>query len=68
MQPISCPYCGRTYTHALSHRPMEDYPNHFKQGCFFAMVAHCEANPLHLFTILVGEHKGQILLDVLKAI
>jgi len=66
-EAVCCPYCGHNYVHSISTMDVENYPDEFKQKCLFAMAAHCETNPKHLFTILIGQHKGQILLSTLKA-
>ena len=64
---IQCPHCGDEYVEYVGPIPRPElFDKEFRQGCFFAFVAHCECNPHHIFTVIIGEHKGQIILETIK--
>jgi hypothetical protein len=59
-----CPFCGSENQHFVAHNYTDYFDGHFRQGCLAALILVCESDPTHLYTFLVGEHKGNIWTEV----
>ena len=57
-----CPYCGSQNHHFVGTMNPENFDEYFKQGCKAAVVVSCEPSPGHIFLLLIGEHKGSMLI------